>query len=336
MKDKFIELFGHIDPKLVADAKPIAQKPIELRAEPSRFSWKKLTAAAACLAVLGAGGAVAVKMMNSQSSPAVSDSVISEGVSLSAADSGHSDAIDALIDQSSMTDDVSAPETSVDPDTSSLPAGLLTETDDVYVQYSNGTEFEYEGKIYKVISSGGSRSGRGSLSGDYDFVEGENLVVGVRREIIDGVDTVEFAAFVENIGTNKTIGVMSSTASPDQPILFRFELNDRGTEVDDSRHWFENYEFRYMPVVIKPGERFYQTASFPVTEAEYMFSTCCYLTDADRFDESKSFKENQNGGQISNDWVDFSDKSVSFDDVYTLFGASNYSKELEAAWESRQ
>ena len=329
MKDKFIETFGCIDPKLVADAKPIAEKPIELRAEPSRFSWKKLTAAAACVAVLGVGSAAVIKAAGSGNAPAVSDPVISGGVSLSAADSGHSDIIDELIDSSST-----AGNTLDDPDASNLPNDLVHEIDPDHRmhlkhEYNNGDEFEYEGKTYRVMDSGWA----GSSDRDGNIVEGEMSVMGVRREIIDGVDTVEFAFFVENIGTNMTRALLSSTASPDKPVLFRFELEDRSV---DTHHIFDDYEFKYMPVVIKPGERYYQTASFPVTEAEYMFSYCCYMTEPDRFDESNSFKSNLNGGQLSNRWVDFSDKSVSFDDVYKMFGSSNYSKELEAAWESRQ
>lgn len=334
MKDKFIETFGYIDPKLVADAKPMAEKPLELRTEPSRFSWKKLTAAAACVAVLGVGSAAVIKAAGSGNAPAVDDSAISGGVSLSAADSGHSDVIDELIDSSSIIDN-----TTDDTNFSSSPDSFLVESDGSHpsmLKYSDGDVFECEGKSYKVMSgSGGWGLSLKDESDTWEIVSGSEFVVGVRREIIDGVDTVEFAAFVENVGTTP-IGLMSSTASPDMPVIFRFKLNDRSTEVADSHNWFEGYEFRYMPYVIQPGERFYQTASFPVTEAEYMFSVCYYETDPDRFDESNSFKENSKGGSISNTWVDFSDTSVSFDDVYTLFGASNYGKEVQAAWESRQ
>lgn len=334
MKDKFVETFGYIDPKLVENAKPIAQKPIELRTEPSRFSWKKFTAAAACVAVLGAGSAAAIKMIGSQHSLAVSESTVSSGVSLSAADSGHSGVIDEIISSSPMTDDVSAP------DTSSLPNSLLTEDPDVAarmegtLRFEEGKEFEYGGKIYRMFEHGWS-GGFSYVGDDIICNSGETFIVGVRREIIDGVDTVEFVAAFENFGT-EPIGLMSSTASTDEPIIFRFELNDRDTEVYDSHHWFDDHEFRYMPVVIQPGEIFYQTASFPVTEAEYMFSTCFRKTNPDKFDESAQFEENSRGGQISNRWVDFSDKSVSFDEVYKLFGSSNWTKELQAAIDSRQ
>ena len=85
MKHKFIETFTDIDDKYIADAKPVAEKPIELRPEARRptAAWKKITAAAACLAVLGGGSALAVKVMNSENTPAVSGSSDSPGASIS-------------------------------------------------------------------------------------------------------------------------------------------------------------------------------------------------------------------------------------------------------------
>ena len=190
-------------------------------------------------------------------------------------------------------------------------------------KYSNGDEFEYEGKSYKIFDLGAA--GSGDRAGN--ITEGYEFVVGVRREIIDGVDTVEFAAFVENFGTEFSIGLLSSTASPDKPILFRFELND---ESIDTHNVFGDYEFKYMPYVLQPGEKYFQTASFPVTEAEYMFSTCFCEINSEEFDGSKTYDTNI-GGHRGNRWADFSDKSVSFDNVDQLFGASNLSKALAAA-----
>ena len=191
-------------------------------------------------------------------------------------------------------------------------------------KYSTGDEFEYEGKSYKIFDHG--TAGSGDLPGS--ITEGYEFIVGVRREIIDGVDTVEFAAFVENIGAEFSIGLLSSTASPDKPILFRFELNDDSM---DNHNIFDDYDFKYMPYVLQPGEKYFQTASFPVTEAEYMFSTRFCGANPDKFDETKPFSYYQNGGHTGHRWADFSDKSVSFDDVDQLFGASNLSKALAAA-----
>lgn len=196
-------------------------------------------------------------------------------------------------------------------------------------KWNLGTEFVYEGKSYKVISHSNG-GGMDIVDGKYTPRNWHDFVVGVRREIADGVDTVEFVAFIENSGS-EPLGLMSSTASPDKPILFRFELNDGSI---DTHNVFDYNEFKYMTGVLQPGETYYQKVSFPVTEEEYMFSTCFSLTDPDRFDENKSYDYNGTGGGSSNRWADFSDKSVDFDHVNELFGASNLSKMLQAAAEA--
>lgn len=328
MKDKFIEAFTDIDDELIKGAMPTAQKPIELKAEPSRFSWKKLTAAAACVAVLGGGGIAAVKMMNSPqnlNNPDISDSTISSGDSLSAADSGNSDSAYGSV--SLNADTTPHFESSNDSADSSLPdvlAGLKPQA----ILEKVGDSFKYDGKSYGVIDVGGG----GGMDRENNIIGGYEVVVGVRREMIDGVDTVEFAAYIENIG-NVPEGLMSTASSPDKPVLFRFELND---ESIDTRNVFDTNEFKYMAYVLQPGERYIQTASFPVTEAEYMFSYCISTTDPNHFDETKSYEYNKGGYITSNDWADFSDKSVSFDDVSELFGSSKLSKELAAAYSGRQ
>lgn len=58
MKKDLNDVFTDIDDKLIAQAKPVAQKPTELKAapRPKAALWKKVTAAAASVAVLGTGG----------------------------------------------------------------------------------------------------------------------------------------------------------------------------------------------------------------------------------------------------------------------------------------
>lgn len=325
MKDKFIDAFTDIDDELIKGAMPTAQKPIELKAEPSRFSWKKLTAAAVCVAVLGGGGIAAVKMMNSPqnlNNPDISDSTISSGDLLSAADS-ESSVSNSVVDSTTESESLNDSTDSVFPNTD--PSGLMPHI----ITTGVGDKFEYEGKSYTVIISIG---GGGGAYSNNTYEHARRFFVGVRREITDGVDTVEFAACVENAG-NVPLGLMSTASSPDKPVLFRFELND---ESIDTSNVFDTNEFKYMACVLQPGERYFQTASYPVTEEEYMFSSCMSVTDPNDFDEAKSYRKNCIGSSLGNRWADFSDKSVSFDDVDKLFGSSKLSKELAAAYSGRQ
>lgn len=191
-------------------------------------------------------------------------------------------------------------------------------------KYEIGTAFEYDGNIYTVMSSLGNPGESisqdmttGTVKRGYDFA------VGVRRETIDGVDTVEFAALVENVGI-VPIGLMSSTSSPDKPILFRFEPDD---ESIDTNNVFDITEFKYMAYVLQPGEKYYQTVSFPVTEAKYILSTLLCDTDPDTFDESKSYNYNIKSSNFLRRRVDFGDRSISFDGVSELSGVSNLSEE---------
>ena len=64
MRNDIIELFTDIDDDLISGAMPEAQKPIELRTDTSRFSWKKFAAAAACLTAAAVGGTFALKALS--------------------------------------------------------------------------------------------------------------------------------------------------------------------------------------------------------------------------------------------------------------------------------
>lgn len=83
MKYNFIKMFTDIDDELIANAKPEAQRPIELRADTRRSPWKKFAAVAACLAVVAVGGAFAVNALRSGSAvPSVPDSPLDSVVDL--------------------------------------------------------------------------------------------------------------------------------------------------------------------------------------------------------------------------------------------------------------
>ncbi len=83
MKYNFIKMFTDIDDELIANAKPEAQRPIELRADTRRSPWRKFAAAAACLAVVAVGGAFAVNALRSGSAvPSVPDSPLDSAVDL--------------------------------------------------------------------------------------------------------------------------------------------------------------------------------------------------------------------------------------------------------------
>ena len=121
MKHKFIETFTDIDDKYIAEAKPAAQKPMELRPETRRpaAAWKKITAAAACAAVLGGGGALAVKRMNPQIGISSSDTSLSSGLSPNSSGNGSGN----------------------DSDSGSGSANILN------------TEIEYQDNTYEVVNS---------------------------------------------------------------------------------------------------------------------------------------------------------------------------------------
>lgn len=69
MKYDFVEAFSDIDDGLITDVFPEAQRPVELRPERRslRFGWKKLAAAAACLAVIAIVFAVVFNIRGRQS-----------------------------------------------------------------------------------------------------------------------------------------------------------------------------------------------------------------------------------------------------------------------------
>lgn len=190
-------------------------------------------------------------------------------------------------------------------------------TDSDRKKWYDGTEFEYNGKIYKVIDSAfSSTMTKDTVNDLYAYNDLVTTVIGVRREIIDGVDTVEFVAAVMNEGS-EPIGLMSSVSSPDKPILFKFEVES--VELPNSHHVFDDEEFKFMPVVIQPGETYYQTASIPVTENAYRFSHFIQFTDPDKFNENGTYEENSRGYFLGNRWANFIGKSDVFDDVYELF-----------------
>lgn len=64
MRNDIIELFTEIDDDLISSAMPEAQRPVEMRADTSRFSWKKFAAAAACLTAAAVGGTFALKALS--------------------------------------------------------------------------------------------------------------------------------------------------------------------------------------------------------------------------------------------------------------------------------
>lgn len=64
MRNDINELFTDIDDDLIAGAMPEAQRPVEMKADTRRFSWKAFAAAAACLAVVMTGGAFALKAVS--------------------------------------------------------------------------------------------------------------------------------------------------------------------------------------------------------------------------------------------------------------------------------
>ncbi len=64
MRNDIIELFTEIDDDLISSAMPEAQRPVELRVDTKRFSWKKFAAAAACLTAAAVGGTFALKALS--------------------------------------------------------------------------------------------------------------------------------------------------------------------------------------------------------------------------------------------------------------------------------
>ncbi len=83
MKYNFIKMFTDIDDELISNAKPEAQRPIELRADTRRSPWRKFAAVAACLAVVAVGGAFAVNALRSGSAvPSVPDSSLDSVIDL--------------------------------------------------------------------------------------------------------------------------------------------------------------------------------------------------------------------------------------------------------------
>lgn len=163
-------------------------------------------------------------------------------------------------------------------------------------KWTDGDEFTYDGKTYKVFDIRGSRC---------------KYVVGVRR---DSADIIEFAAFIEN-RDNVPMGILSAASSPDEPILFKFD-----TDLNkDSHNVFTNEEFKYMPYILQPGETYYQKAAFNITEEKYMLSVCNALCEPDSFDKPLMYRDIPTGGS-SNRFVDFADKSAAdYDNIYKLF-----------------
>lgn len=95
-KYEIAEIFTDIDDEFIANAKPVAQKPIVLRSEPRSKSlvWKKCAATAACLAVLGTGSVIAVKSADLGAGKNVSESPLNAGVSIENGDNSENSTID--------------------------------------------------------------------------------------------------------------------------------------------------------------------------------------------------------------------------------------------------
>lgn len=89
MKQDFNDIFTDIDDKLIAQAKPEAQKPMELRSgtRPKIALWKKLSVAAACLTAAAVGGVFAVNGIRSANS-LPSTSIPEQSATISSNDSG--------------------------------------------------------------------------------------------------------------------------------------------------------------------------------------------------------------------------------------------------------
>lgn len=150
MKYNFIKMFTDIDDDLIANAKPVAQKPIELRADVRRSPWKKFAAAAACLAVIAVGGAFAVNALRDRGAvPSVPDAPLDSTVDLpsaqpnSPASSGTVSIIDTEIE---FYDDTYYMTNAVDYDGVYMMAGFLQKEygrgsyPDVLVAVKNNTD----------------------------------------------------------------------------------------------------------------------------------------------------------------------------------------------------
>ncbi len=129
MKYNFIKMFTDIDDELIANAKPVAQRPIELRADTRRSPWRKFAAVAACLAVVAVGGTFAVNALRSGSAvPSVPDAPLDSVVDLpstqpnSPASSGTVSLIDTEIE---FYDDIYYMKNAVDYDGVYMMAGFL-------------------------------------------------------------------------------------------------------------------------------------------------------------------------------------------------------------------
>lgn len=191
-------------------------------------------------------------------------------------------------------------------------------------RYNFGDEFEYNGKTYRIINH--MMHSYDDVRYDPDYIyRWSDFVVGVRSEIIDGQNTVEFAAFVEN-NNSEPIGVLGT--APGEITLFKFDIDDGsfGDEIQngDEKEQAENMrkessDFKYL-TIIQPGEKCYQTASFPVTEHKYLFSTTYYHPD---FLEDYIEKGSGSiGGGISYKNADFTGTGANFKDIvaYSIFG----------------
>lgn len=182
-------------------------------------------------------------------------------------------------------------------------------------EYEIGDEFEYEGESYTVIH-------HSCTPDDFTKKDGivtvkDEIVVGARRGVANGVDTVEFVAFYQNTDT-KPVGLMNSTSSPDETILFKFVPDDGN--INTSALFYDSSDIIKMAYIAQPGETVYQKASLPIDEGKYILSISCHMTDPDKFDASKTYMDNCNKTRILS--LLYADLSVSSDNVAELFKMS--------------
>ncbi len=234
MKFDIIETLTDIDDEFIASAKPVAQKPIVLRAEPRSKTTvlKKCAAAAACLAVLAAAGSViAVKASNSRQAA---------GPLSSAGSSADNESLPSLprIDLGSFYNSIQG-------------IGRYLSHNDNEIYDSDG-----ENVRFNVVSSTGNN--------------GVKLFVGLAQDEYGLDDMVTVVAAVENT-SDKTIGVMSpfssdyknggyyNLTSTHSEIMV--EIKNKDFELCD---YAEKKYFLDDPhiLTIEPGETYYQAMSY--------------------------------------------------------------------------
>lgn len=242
MKYDFIETFTDIDEEFIANAKPIAQKPMELRPEPrsKRSVWKKIAAAAACLAVLAAAGSVIAVKVNSGQIAAPGNS--GEAVLPN----------DGAGEQVKSTVDENLPTVGLDQFYDSIQ-GISR-----YLSHNDSEIFDLDDNQVKfnVVNS--------------TETEEVRFFVGVAGEEFGLGDEVSVVAAVENV-SDKSIGVLVPYTRDDENGAFS-NLTGTHSEIaveikNGSLELQDNVETKYFLddphiLTIEPGETYYQLMSF--------------------------------------------------------------------------